>query len=88
MAGELASGNPTLAPLAIAIGLFVLLLGGLLVAMARISHVSLRPPRRESTPQQRQYVKRVLRLFRRESHPYDARVVSPSPVVARAERSR
>jgi TPR repeat protein len=37
-------------------------------------------------PETRDYVKRVLRLFRRESHPYDARVVSPSPMLARVAR--
>lgn len=55
---ELASGNPTLAPLAIAGGLFVLLLGGVLVAMARMNHIPLRPQHHESTPEQRRYVKR------------------------------
>ena len=37
-------------------------------------------------PETRDYVKRVLRLFRRESHPYDARVVSPSPMLGRVAR--
>jgi TPR repeat protein len=32
-------------------------------------------------PETRDYVKRVLRLFPRESHPYDAGVVAPSPIV-------
>jgi TPR repeat protein len=31
-------------------------------------------------PETRDYVKRVLRLFPRESHPYDAGVVAPSPI--------
>ena len=34
-------------------------------------------------PETRDYVKRVLRLFRLESHPFDARVVRPSPIVVR-----
>jgi soluble lytic murein transglycosylase-like protein len=35
-------------------------------------------------PETRDYVKRVLRLFRSELHPYDARVVSPSPMLVRS----
>jgi soluble lytic murein transglycosylase-like protein len=31
-------------------------------------------------PETREYVKRVLRLFRRERHAYDPRVVEPSVV--------
>ena len=31
-------------------------------------------------PETRDYVKRVLRLFPRESHPYDEGVVAPSPI--------
>lgn len=34
-------------------------------------------------PETRDYVKRVLRLFRRDSHPFDSRVVSPSPMLLR-----
>ena len=33
-------------------------------------------------PETREYVKRVLALFRKESHPYDPRVVAPSPMLA------
>ena len=33
-------------------------------------------------PETRDYVKRVLRLFRKERHPYDPRVVAPSPMLA------
>ena len=32
-------------------------------------------------PETRDYVKRVLGLFRKESHPYDPRVVAPSPML-------
>lgn len=32
-------------------------------------------------PETRDYVKRVLELFRKESHPYDARVAAPSPIL-------
>jgi TPR repeat protein len=32
-------------------------------------------------PETRDYVKRVLRLFQRDSHPYDSRVVAPSPML-------
>jgi len=35
-------------------------------------------------PETRDYVKRVLRLFPRESHPYDAGVVKPSPMLVRS----
>lgn len=34
------------------------------------------------------YVRRVLRLYRNERHPYDARATAPSPVVAPATASR
>ena len=33
-------------------------------------------------PETREYVKRVLSLFRKDSHPYDARVTAPSPMLA------
>jgi len=33
-------------------------------------------------PETREYVKRVLALFRKDSHPYDSRVVAPSPMLA------
>ena len=33
-------------------------------------------------PETREYVKRVLALFRKDSHPYDPRVVAPSPMMA------
>ena len=33
-------------------------------------------------PETRDYVKRVMRLFSRESHPYDGRIVAPSPIFA------
>ncbi|MEO5765210.1 MAG: lytic transglycosylase domain-containing protein, partial [Casimicrobiaceae bacterium] len=33
-------------------------------------------------PETREYVKRVLALFRKETHPYDPRVVAPSPMLA------
>jgi soluble lytic murein transglycosylase-like protein len=33
-------------------------------------------------PETREYVKRVLVLFRKDSHPYDSRVVAPSPMLA------
>jgi hypothetical protein len=33
-------------------------------------------------PETRDYVRRVLRLVRREGHPYDSRVVAPSPILA------
>ena len=32
-------------------------------------------------PETRDYVKRVLKLFRGDSHPFDARVVAPSPML-------
>jgi soluble lytic murein transglycosylase-like protein len=35
-------------------------------------------------PETRTYVERVMRMFRRESHPYDPGVVSPSPILSRA----
>jgi TPR repeat protein len=38
-------------------------------------------------PETRDYVKRVLRLFRRNSHPFDARVASPSPMLPRVGAS-
>jgi len=34
-------------------------------------------------PETRDYVKRVLALFRKDSHPYDSRVAAPSPMLAR-----
>lgn len=33
-------------------------------------------------PETREYVRRVLALFRKDSHPYDPRVVAPSPMLA------
>ena len=33
-------------------------------------------------PETREYVKRVLALFRKDSHPYDSRVVAPSPMLS------
>jgi soluble lytic murein transglycosylase-like protein len=33
-------------------------------------------------PETRDYVKRVMRLFNRESHPFDSRVAAPSPIFA------
>ncbi len=33
-------------------------------------------------PETREYVKRVLALFRKDSHPYDPRIVAPSPMLA------
>jgi hypothetical protein len=33
-------------------------------------------------PETRDYVKRVMRLFNRESHPFDGRIVAPSPIFA------
>jgi hypothetical protein len=35
-------------------------------------------------PETREYVRRVLKLFRRERHPYDARIVDPSPILTGA----
>ena len=32
----------------------------------------------------REYVKRIQRLFRSDVHPYDARIVDPSPIVVEA----
>jgi soluble lytic murein transglycosylase-like protein len=32
-------------------------------------------------PETREYVRRVLALFRKDSHPYDPRVVAPSPIL-------
>jgi len=39
-------------------------------------------------PETRQYVGKVLGLFRRDRHPYDPSIVDPSPVVATAARAR
>ena len=36
-------------------------------------------------PETREYVRRVLGLFRKDSHPYDPRVVAPSPMLARPD---
>ena len=35
-------------------------------------------------PETRDYVRRVLKLFRSEQHPYDARIVDPSPILTGA----
>jgi len=35
-------------------------------------------------PETRDYVRRVLKLFRRERHPYDSRIVDPSPILTGA----
>ncbi|MCC6196838.1 MAG: transglycosylase SLT domain-containing protein [Burkholderiales bacterium] len=35
----------------------------------------------------REYVKRIQRLFRNDVHPYDARIVDPSPIVAEGPKS-
>lgn len=36
----------------------------------------------------RNYVRRIQRLFRQETHPYDARIVNPSPIVAHQREPR
>ncbi|NDP41157.1 MAG: transglycosylase SLT domain-containing protein [Aromatoleum sp.] len=36
-------------------------------------------------PETRDYVRRVMRLFRSEMHPYDARIVEPSPFLTRSD---